>query len=331
MDIAIEAELRVLIDMALRGELDEDSVACVHELGAQATNALMLAVNAHVLEQHRRIAEMTAPGPHTPSGSIPVYAKPHAKRRRKKPGARVGHAGHRRPAPDERVEVAELTKCPECDGRVLPARRRRTIEDMPDSARVKATEYSIPNHWRPCCRKHVEPRVGAALPKCAIGNNLAAMAVTFHYGLGLTLDQTRVVLLSPLQTRVSAGGLADLWRRVAEVLVPWYERIGREARASATLHADETGWRVNGRTHWLWYFCNHKNCYYMIDAGRGGAALKSFFTEAFEGVLIHDFWRPYGSVLLEGTGDHQCCLVHLLRELDHARVLCRIMFHIHMP
>ena len=100
-------------------------------------------------------------------------------------------------------------------------------------------------------------------------------------------------------------------------MTPWYERIGREARASATLHADETGWRVAGDTHWLWCFCNHKNCYYMIDRCRGSPALRSFFTESFRGVLIHDFWRPYSSVLLEGSGEHQCCLAHLLRELDH--------------
>ncbi len=322
MDASIQAELRTIIDAALRGELDEGSVARVYELGVEATSALMLALSAHVLEQQRRIAELTGPGPHAPPGSIPPYAKAVAfKHRPKKPGAREGHAGRRRPAPvpDERVEVDELILCPECNGRVLPARRRRrrTIEDMPDDARVKATEYAIPSHWCPCCCKHVEPRVGAALPKATIGNNLTAMTVAFHYGLGLTIDQTRDVLLSPLHTYVSAGGLVDLWRRVAEVLLPWYERIGEQARASATLHADETGWRVNGRTHWLWCFCNHKNCYYMIDEGRGGPALSSFFTEAFKGVLIHDFWRPYSSVLLETTGEHQCCLVHLLRELDH--------------
>jgi hypothetical protein len=83
------------------------------------------------------------------------------------------------------------------------------------------------------------------------------------------------------------------------------------------LHADETGWRVNGRTHWLWCFANDRSCFYMIDEGRGGEALNRFFTEAFEGVLIHDFWKPYASVLLEGSGDHQCCLAHLLRELEH--------------
>jgi transposase len=315
MDAAHQAELRTIIDAALRGELDDELARRVVLLGDDAAITLMLAVNA-------RMAELAAkPGPHTPSGSIPAYAKPPAKRRRGRPGARDGHEGRRRPTPepDERVEVEELKTCPECEGKVMPATRRRTrtIEDMPEGVRVRATEYSIPSHWCPACRKHVEPRLGAALPKCAIGNRLASMTIVFHYGLGLTIDQTRYVLLSPLRTRVSAGGLADLWRRAAEILLPWYERIGEEARRSAVLHADETGWRVNGRTHWLWCFANHASCWYMIEEGRGSEALNRFFTEAFGGVLVHDFWRPYASVLLEGSGDHQCCLAHLLRELDH--------------
>lgn len=324
-DAAGSAELGTIIDAALRGALTRVMAARAVALGPDAAGAVMLAASARIAEQGRRIAQLqgqAAPGPHTPPGSIPVYAKPAtSKRRRKKPGARDGHPGHRRPAPPpDRVEkVEELKVCPDCRGPVFPARqhRRRTVEDMPQDTRVEAVEYVIPRHWCPCCQKHVEPRLAAALPGAAIGNRLAALTTVFHYGLGLTLDQTREVLLSPLRTRVSAGGLADLWRRIAGVLTPWYQQIGAGARGSATLNADETGWRVNGDTHWLWCFCNHASCYYMIDEGRGSDALRKFFTGAFKGVLIHDFWAPYASVLLEGEGAHQCCLAHLLRELDH--------------
>jgi hypothetical protein len=101
------------------------------------------------------------------------------------------------------------------------------------------------------------------------------------------------------------------------VLLPWYEQIGREAKSSATLNADETGWRVNGDTYWLWCFANHANCYSMIDEHRDGKALKKFLTEAFRGILIHDFFAPYRQLMLGAGGEHQCCLVHLFRELDH--------------
>jgi transposase len=319
-DAAIQAELRTIIDAALRGELSEPLARRALTLGEEAALAVMLAST-------RRIAQLVAgaahaPGPHTPSGTIPVYGKPApGRRRRGRPGARDGHEGHRRPRPPpDRVErVEELKVCPDCRGPVRAARstRRRIVEDMPEDTRVEAVEYVIPSHWCPRYRKHVEPRLGAALPNSTIGNRPAALTTVFHSGLGLTIDQTRDVLLSPLRTRVSAGGLADLWRRIAGVLLPWYERIGQEAKRSATLHAHETGRRVDGDKHRLWCFANHANCYCMIDEGRGSGALRKFFTEAFRGVLIHDFWTPYESVLLEGGGEHQCCPAHLLRELDH--------------
>jgi transposase len=220
---------------------------------------------------------------------------------------------------DRVEEVPPITVCPDCSGPVRPARRqrRRIVEDMPEDTRVEAVEYVIPRHWCPGCGKHVEPAVAAAFPSASLGHGVTALTAVFHYGLGLTIDQVREVLRSPLQTALSAGGLVDLWHRAAAALLPWYEQIGRGALNSAALHADETGWRVNGDTHWLWCFADRMNCYYMIDERRGETALKRFFTEAFKGVLVHDFWAPYESVLLDSGGQHQCCLVHLLRELDH--------------
>lgn len=322
-----------LIAAALDGALTEAMAKQAAALGAEVSIAIMLAASACIAEHKARIAQFSllssssaaAPGPHTPSSVIPLYLKPAPwARRRGRPGACDGHEGHRRPTPGgeqitRREPIEPLTTCPECGEPVEPARRsrRRIIEDLPADLSIEAVEYHIPRHWCPCCKKHVEPRVSAALPGAAIGHRLAAMTMVFHYGLGLTIDQTRQILGSPLRTTVSAGGLVSLWRRMAEVLVPWYEQIAEQARDSAVLHADETGWRVEGRTHWLWCFCNHQNSYYLIDRSRGSPALRRFFTEAFRGVLIHDFWRPYESVLLEGGGEHQCCLAHLLRELDH--------------
>lgn len=326
-DAACNSEVRAITIAALRGELTEAMARRMHALGAEATVAIVLAINA-------RMAHLggVALGPHTPSGAIPPYAKGNRSKGRRsgKPGARDGHEGHRRPAPitiDRREEVGEVAVCPECHGPVLPARpgrrRTRTIEDIPQDLKVEAVEYNLPRQWCPCCRKHVEPGVAAAMPNATLGNGVVALTTVMHYGLGLTIDQTREVFASHLRTPLSAGGLVDLWRRAGAVFLPWYEEIGGQAKASATLHADETGWRVNGDTHWLWCFCNHANCYYLIDESRGSDALRKFFTESFKGVLMSDFWGPYQSVLLSSGenggpgGERQCCLAHLLRELDH--------------
>jgi transposase len=248
---------------------------------------------------------------------VPIYAKPNMPKRRKKPGARKGHRGARRANPKriDRRRRHRLKRCPGCGGRLQRCHRQRTrtVEDIPEDIQPIVTEHTIHRDYCPTCKKHVEPVVPDAMPGATLGHHVIALTAWLHYGLGITIDQIVDILGYHLQTTLTPGGLIDAWRRLAEVLAPWYEQIGREAKQSAHLHADETGWRVNGQTYWLWCFANGQICYYMIDRCRGSPALQKFFTEAFEGVLITDFWAAYGSVCAE---DRQYCLVHLLRELE---------------
>src|SRR3954464_9171543 len=59
-----------------------------------------------------------AGGAHTPSGTVPPYAKPSAKPRRKKRGAVPGHPGAARPRPGQidRYDSHQLPACPDCGG-----------------------------------------------------------------------------------------------------------------------------------------------------------------------------------------------------------------------
>ena len=257
------------------------------------------------------------PDPATPSGMVAPYLKPSAPRRAKPPGAKPGHAGARRAAPEQptrRQEHAPLSDCPECGSALGPPveRRSRLIEDVPEVV-PEVTEHVVPRQWCPRCKKLIEPPVPDAMPKAAFGHRLVALTAWLHYGLGVTLSQVVAVLGQSLRFRLSPGGLVDAWQRLADVLRPWYEQIAEQLKASAVLHADETGWRVNGKTRWLWCFTAPGATYYLIDRSRGSPALLKFFTEAFDGVLVTDFWAAYNAVL---CGDRQGCLAHLLRELS---------------
>jgi transposase len=259
---------------------------------------------------------MQSTGPNTPSGQIPVYKKPGAKTRRKKMGAKEGHPGKRRASPERIDEVKEHTLecCPGC-GEALGAAfevRTRIVEDIPEVKPV-ITEHRIARYRCKHCGKTVEKPVTEALPGAAVGNNVVALTAWMHYGLGTTLSQIIQVLSSHLSFEISEGGLVDMWRRLAAILEEWYEEICLEARSSAVLHADETGWRVNGKTHWLWCFTSKELTCYFINRSRGSPALFEFMGETFAGTLITDFWSAYNRLACESR---QYCLAHLFRELD---------------
>src|SRR5687768_134191 len=131
----------------------------------------------------------------------PVYEKPPAdKRRRKRPGAKAGHQGARRPTPervDRRVEH-RLERCPCCGGELQRCARTRTriVEDVPHDITPVVTEHTLHRDYCPGCKKHVEPVVPDAMPNATLGHHVIALSAWFHYGLGVTIGQVNEILSS---------------------------------------------------------------------------------------------------------------------------------------
>ncbi len=316
--LAMDKTAQSLLKAALAGRLSERQAERFAGKLARADATLLKLVLLAVTERIAQLSgQATAVSPSTPSGQIPIYTKPTTPRRRRRPGAKLGHKGSRRPAPEriDREEEHRLPCCPDCGGKLQRCKRtrRRVIEDIPEDIRIEATEHTIHRDYCPGCKKHVEPIVPDAMPKATLGHRAVGLTGWLQYGLGVTIQQVVDVLGHQFRTRLSAGGLVGAWQRLAGVLEPWYRQIAEQARHSAVLHADETGWRVNGQSHWLWCFANRDLCYYMIDRSRGSPALEKFFIDAFDGVLVTDFWAAYDTVWADRR---QLCLVHLLRELE---------------
>jgi transposase len=312
------ASLRALLGPQLTAE----QAALIFQQGQEAVVFALLTLAKQLAE---RPAAAATQDPSAPSGQTPPYAKPAAKGRRKPKGAKPGHPGHCRPTPP-RIDHREghaLTSCPRCHGPVRPCRssRTRVIEDIPADITPVVTEHTIPRYWCPECRQAVEPVVADALPGSTIGLRVVVLSAWLHYLLGTTLTQIIDVFNFHLQFRLSAGGLVSMWHRLRDILLGWYLEIQAQALDSAVLHGDETGWRVNGKTHWLWCFTSTDVTFYMIDRSRGSPALKRFFTKEFAGVLVTDFWAAYNAVV---SAQKQKCLPHLLRDLKRTQ-------HYHKP
>ena len=258
---------------------------------------------------------MPASGANTPSGSIPPYAKEPSKTRKKKRGAQKGHPGTSRSRPEkiDHRETHQLPVCPDCGGDLDRTGRTRTriIEDIPDDLKVETTEHTIHRDWCPCCKKQVEPKVPDALPQCTIGNRTLTLTAWLHYGIGTTTSQIVDILGHHLQMPLTDGGLMQMWHRLGDVLFPWYEQIHRHCLDAGVLNADETGWRVEGQNWWMWCFARDDATFYLLDPTRGHAALDKFFVEAFNGVLVTDFWSAYDII----GRLKQKCWPHLLRDL----------------
>jgi transposase len=310
------------VEPLLGPSLTAEQARQIFEHGVEATVFALLTLAKMVAEKQ---ALAHAPAPTAPSGMKAPYEKAPCKRRGKRPGCKAGHTGSRRPAPAhiDRTETHDLDACPSCDGPLTLCRgtRTRLIEDIPRDITVEVTQHTIRRYWCSRCRKVVEPVVPDALPGSTLGLRVLVLSAWLHYALGNTLSQIVEVFNYHLRLKVSAGGLVHMWYRLQEVLFAWYLEIQAQALDAAVLHADETGWRVRGKTHWLWCFTTTDLTYYLIDRKRGKAVVKQFFRRVFNGTLVTDFWAAYNAVL---GGRRQKCLPHLLRELKKVQ-------HYHRP
>jgi len=92
---------------------------------------------------------------------------------------------------------------------------------------------------------------------------------------------------------------------------PLYEDLKEKLRAAVSLNADETSWREDGTTHYLWYAGNEDLGVYHIDRHRSAEAAKLLLGPEVAGVLTTDGYAAYNAV---NAKDRQSCLAHLIRN-----------------
>lgn len=303
------------LERLLMGTITQQQAEEIFAMGKEAVVCALLNLYARCVAANNANAQ-GQPSPSTPSGASPPYLK-QKKKQKGKQGRPVNHKGEHRnvPEPDKTVSL-HLQLCPECGGplsecQAKSTRRQRTVEDIPEGIKAETTRYEMSTYWCPHCKKTFTPKVPDALPGHTIGNRLLTLTAWLHYFSGNTLSRVIELFNYHLSIKLTPGGLIHSWSCLGEIFKPWYKEIKAECFKSGVLHGDESGWRVNGQTEWLWCFATQKETYYFIVPSRGQPAVHEFFKEFYDGVLVTDFWGPYEQVACTGM---QKCLVHLLRE-----------------
>ena len=254
--------------------------------------------------------------PTTPSGMTPTYLKRNPEKLPKRPGRKKGHDGVCRPQPQEVDHFKEHTLecCPDCQKPLKRAVReyKRYIEDIPPIEKPEVTEHTVHGYWCSQCKKVVFAPVPDALPKAMIGLRLLVFTAWLHYLVGVSVNNIVRILSVVCSFKISAGGLTQAWKNLSILLEPVYNAIGQNISTSAVLNADETGWRLNGITHWLWCFTTKELCYYLITRSRASPVVKQVLGTLFKGILICDFWGAYNKISALAK---QRCFYHLFTEL----------------
>lgn len=247
-------------------------------------------------------------------------------RRRKRPGRKPGHPAALRPPPDhiDAHQQVALPKdadgresCPRCNACLMDLQdHERLVEDI-IPAQVVVKCYHTRSGWCPCCRKRVESRApeqppAANIPHGQLGLNALATAMTLRIAHRLPFRQVTRVFADLPELRVSPAAIARQVQRIADWFDGDYEKLMVELRCARHVHADETGWRVDGKNGQLWAVTSPTHTLYHVDRSRGGKVIQKLLGKAFGGTLVSDFYSAYAKMNCK----KQKCLTHLLRELS---------------
>lgn len=250
--------------------------------------------------------------PHVPS-SKEVFAKAKPKpTEKKKPGLKKGHPGFKRKSIDHNElhrfeQIAMPECCPDCNNKLqLRTYDERRIIDLVER-QIETVIYEIAKgHCVHCHKNHKSPL--PALPKALIGNQLLAEAAIMAY-----VDQIPVSKITAMFGHsIHDGTLFQSFYRVADLLKPAMEDLKYDYRRNLYRHADETGWKTDGKSGYAWIFCTNDTSIFQFEDTRSASVARAILgRDPLPGFLTVDRYAGYNKMPCV----LQYCYAHLLRDL----------------
>jgi transposase len=256
----------------------------------------------------------------------------------KRPGRKAGHPPSHRPPPppdqvDRTIEVPLPPECPECraplDEAPVTVHDQYQI-DLPEPKPV-VTRFRVPVACCPACHRRVQGRhpeqTSDALGAAAVqfGPRLLGLAADLKHRLGVSYRKGSSLLLTLTGLVVCSAALVRSGHRLRRLARPSYDRLVEAARHSAVQHVDETGWKIGGRSAWLWVFADAHVTLYRIRPSRAHDVVVEVLGEDFGGVLVSDCFLAYDPLPFA----KQKCLAHLLKtcgEIERSKTRGAVRF-----
>ena len=149
-------------------------------------------------------------------------------------------------------------------------------------------------------------------PQGAFGKNAETHITLLKFADRLPLRKVSDSLQRQYNLDITNTGVYNVAKRVSRKLnIPYYEII-KAIRSSNVLYIDETKYKVNGKTWWLWVFVSEKTVLFVLRDSRGKEVIEEILGKDFNGKISSDGWKVYKSF----AKILQRCWAHLLRECD---------------
>jgi transposase len=285
------------------------------KLSSDEKDALIVALLERIEELERRLGLNSSNSGKPPSSD--GYKKPsrvtnQREKTDRKSGGQAGHEGTtlRQVANPDKVLEYFPPGGTGCGGALsreqATGHQKRQVFDLPEPG-VEVTEHRAYSGWCQACGTETQAAFPAEVRAAAqYGATVEALVVYLQAWQLIPEDRLAELRGDVFGVEVATSTIAAMGHRKAQELAGLAEHIEQQVKHAAVKQLDETGYRIAGVRQWRPGASTGLLTCYRTSAKRGA------MLAGVRGIIVHDFWRPYLTMI--GV-THALCNAHHLREL----------------
>ena len=235
----------------------------------------------------------------------------------KKVGGQEGHKGSKLTKSNHPTKIIlhDVTECSCCKTTLRDVKgeiKSRQIFDIP-KIEIEVTEHRIvAKRCTNCGKKNKTAFPKGLVQEAQYGNNIKAFSTYLQNYQMLPYARTSELIYDLTNHKISVGSLANFQKDLHAKLEVFERKTIDQLLQSGVLHADETGIRQHGNSHWMHVLSNQVLSFFGYHSKRGKEAINAFnIIPLYKGNLVHDRFSTYFSYSCQ----HSLCNAHILREL----------------
>ena len=216
----------------------------------------------------------------------------------------------------------KIDKTIECSAEECPCCKSHDIKEIAaailqqiELPEVKATitEFILKKYTCHSCGQNFKADLPDGIPYSSFGSKLMGL-ISILTGVYHLAKREAIQLVKDLyDIDIGLGSIPNIEERVTNSLESVYQRIHNFIlNSTLTKHFDETGWRNNGKRHFVWIATSSEAAIYRLDRHRNQVAFEALTKnqDLSDKKCVTDRYATYNNI----SKIHQFCLAHLIRE-----------------
>lgn len=228
-------------------------------------------------------------------------------------GAKVGHTGHHRlPYSEDQVSKhlhISLEKCSFCGFDKLRKKAVSVFQQV-ELPEVQPWITQIELEKAVCCgcQRHLTAPFPSDYNRTVFGPKLTACIGSFSSVYRMSKRNIQMLLKELFCIDISLGSIPAVEKRLSQSLSSAYASLFDRINKKRTAYVDETSFRQQAKTHYVWTVTTDTESFIRILPTRSLASLSVIRPREHKGITVTDRYAAYA------YQRHQYCLAHIKRD-----------------